>query len=681
MNPEDVWDQYAAKFGNDTAVQKLGDRPAATQPVGMVEGIGRSVLQGATFGTSDEAAAGMTGAAAGAKRLLTGDGPTASEAYTAERDRERQRMGAFQKDHPWISGAAELAGGVAGVFAGAPLLGAAKGVLTGAPAIVEAAPVVASATERGILRSAGRGAVQATKVAVPLSALAGAGTAEGGVIPRAKGAAAGAERALETAPFLGGIGGAIAGGTGMLLDKAGARPVSDVSLPARVGVESAEGRAARHTLLGMAGDHVTPQDAIAMSASAAKPVAIADVGPPGGELATMLERAPGLRGAQVGAINKTLVARKAGEVGRVATDLRETSGLPLEHATQTAEQIRTTRAATAKPLYEKAYAQGEINDPEINKLLQTPAAAKAFARAKDIAANEQDPTFSKWATGSGFANVASAQGVPADKVAQIPNAAPTVKILDYIKQGLDDELYALRNAEGGLKSKGARSIQQVRGQLLDRMDALAPDYKAARDAYAGKSALLNALAEGQDHYKADPRDAALALKGMGPSEQEMYRRGAIDQKLAEAGKASDASSVADQFVGSPTLRRQTSLLFNTPQAADEFVSRMTQEQRLAQTKGPSVNTETLPGGERKGLRSPTFFSMLRRVVSEPDPRFAGKVSGAQADLLTAGADNPQDIESSVAKLAAYRKRATQRGGIGQAIMSGVYRQPGLHSGG
>ena len=176
----------------------------------QLSGVTRAAVQGATFGFGDE----LAGLAAGAGSLFTDEG--FGEAREAETARVRGLSDTFREQHPGLSLAGELAGGLA-----VPGAGGARVMAAGGKAIGTGARV-GGAAGRGLLLGAGAGALE------------GAGRAEGGLAERGRGAA---------------IGGAIGAGAGGLLG-AGAAAAEDPlrKLAGSVLGASGPGRMARETL-------------------------------------------------------------------------------------------------------------------------------------------------------------------------------------------------------------------------------------------------------------------------------------------------------------------------------------------------------------------------------------------------------------------------------------------------
>lgn len=684
MNPEDVWDAYAAKFGHEIAVQKLGERPGAPhQPPTITykdtpaEGTGRlartgrflrgalsAYTQGGTLNLADEAAGGLAGIAA-----MVPGGQSPAEAVRSTIEAERESAKRFRKEHPALSFGAEMTGGVATGLAAGKALSAGKGAEAGGKA-------VARGLGRTVAESAGVGAVT------------GAGASEGGAKQRARGAA------------VGGTAGAIFGAAtygagkvlGRFLDVFGLRPrgsapaaegaaeAADQTAPAapeetagrfarRVKnaagsvIESADDRANRKVLEAMARDRVGPEDVRGLAQTSNKPVTIMDVGDPEGSVVGLGQATRSIPGPAKARLSERFRTRAEGAFGRIQSDLEDATGLQREFTPKLAEDIVAERAQKAAPLYEAAYAHGEVDDPVIRELMKKPSIQQAFGRAKAIAAEEGDPTMAMVDLGA---------------------RPPDVKTLDYIKRGLDDMLYVGKRSttEGGLGPTHLREIAKTRTALLDRLDEVVPAYAEARAQYAGDTALRDALEQGRARFLLDdPRQIVQDLAGMSEGEQQMYRRGGIDAVMSMLGKKSDTSNIASKLEGTPDVRARVRALFDTDEAAASFLKKLGLESRMSQSRaafGNSQTAEKLAAQAdllEEGRALPTYPTLwgtamrgLGTVARGAQRRFSSKVSESLADKLSSSGP---DLERVLRELEGYSARQVRRGAAAQAARVGA----------
>ena len=153
----------------------------------------------------------------------------------------------------------------------------------------------------------------------------------------------------------------------------------------------------------------------------------------------------------------TQSVRQAGEMGR-------------EGADSILEQIAKDRSTAAKPWYDRAFrASIDSRDEALQKLADTDAFKKGFARAVRIAQNE---------------------GI------DLGNEANNMRVLHYVKMGIDDLLDPNAMAREGIGSTEQRAIIGVKNRLLSLMDKASPDYARARSIYGHYMPTLKAHREG-----------------------------------------------------------------------------------------------------------------------------------------------------------------------------------------
>lgn len=326
----------------------------------------------------------------------------------------------------------------------------------------------------------GRGAIE--------GAVAGAGATEGGIPERLKGAAFGAGG--------GAVGGKLAGAVGKRLPQ-----------PRRIAAGQALEEVAQREgsgLRGIAGRMQPGQ-------------MVPEVGEPGGPLQALTRKVTGTQEPGARQLRQTIQERARRVPGEVSEAIEQHTGLTADDALRTADELAAARRTNAAPLYEQAFARGAIDDPGIQKLIQEkPSLQSAYQRAQQTAAEE----------GVGLA----------------PLESPDVRTLHMMKEELDDLIRrAGRSAEASAPSaRQTRAMLQTKNELLRRLEDAVPEYKAARLQYAGDAAVeesFEAAREGSQRLglkpflREDPRRIERALAEMTPSEQELYRRGAVDAVL------------------------------------------------------------------------------------------------------------------------------------------------------
>lgn len=148
--------------------------------------------------------------------------------------------------------------------------------------------------------------------------------------------------------------------------------------------------------------------------------------------------------------------RQSGEAGR-------------QGANEILDRIATDRSTAAKPYYDKAFeAKVDPKNEALQRLMDTDAFKKGYDRALRIAKNE---------------------GIDL-------GGTENMRLLHYVKMGIDDLLDPKVMAKEGIGATEQRGILAVKNRLLQVMDDASPDYKRARGIYGHYMPTLKANREG-----------------------------------------------------------------------------------------------------------------------------------------------------------------------------------------
>ena len=214
--------------------------------------------------------------------------------------------------------------------------------------------------------------------------------------------------------------------------------------------------------------------------------------------------------------------------------------------------------AVATPLYQKAHAQMVDADQELIDLLNAAKSVGAFGEAKVISTAERNKfTLDNLSAGTSqkkidpLTNVETTITTPASKM--------SIRDLDYVKRGLDAKIEANMDEFGKLNSKG-RAFLSLKNDLLSKVDALSPDFSAARQAFAGPEALKTATARGKMFWneKADRLDDIVT--GMTQSEQDAFRVGAGEALREMVGSQPGQNKLLDVWKNRVTREKLQALL-------------------------------------------------------------------------------------------------------------------------
>lgn len=473
------------------------------------------------MGFADEVAG--AGGALGA--ILTGG--DVGKAYNTARDATLQRLDDIRGRQGWVGTGAEVAGGLA-----APV-GALGKAVQGA----------------NLLARVGQGA----RAGAIGGALAGAGYSEGQNRLLGAGLGATAGGALGSAiPVAGQVISNRVGGLRRLLGR-------DPELPRRLVGEA------------IGADGSTPRavgNALQQASERGSPMSIADTGDNARQLLASVGRQPGPSRTLA---RETVIERQLAQQERIAQAVVRDLG-PTANIRETSDALIDQARTAAKPHYEAFEAAPGASSVKIDDLLTRPSVKKGIERAYRLAAEEgEDPT------ALGF--TLNQAGEP--ELTRVPS----FKTLDYVKQGLDDVVETYRDKTTGvLKLDGeGRKINRTLRTLINRVDAVNPAYKAAREAYAGPAKLEEALQKGAKALSRAPDDLSAEIARMTDPEKEMYRLGLRKSITDFLESRTDSGDKVQALIGTPKKRAALARAFGGRAEYERFIATLGDEAQMGQT--------------------------------------------------------------------------------------------------
>jgi len=539
-------DLAAVAAGDFSKVSDAGLAILAGQtPPKFQHGAFDSALQGATFGLADEVGA--------IKDSVLGSGTYSDNL----RDRGLARA-QYERANPVQAFGAEMGGAAATALV--PGLGAYRAAT---------APAIAARFGPNVARYAG-----ATTGGAVSGAVTGAGTAPEG--ERVQGAIRGGVTGAIAGPAVTGTLQAAGKAGGLVRDVTAGMPVTQrVGQAAAVltgGTANFEERAREKLLQAFNRDRMSPQEIVDVGRLLGdKPETLVERA--GGRnvlgLADTATKYPGAARAMAGDLADE---RMSGQLDRLSSDLGKAfrvQGDPIALGNTFSAQ----RAAQAKPLYEKAYQEGAVlADPRINEYMALPAFQRAYGVARRLAKYD-------------------GVELPADprKVSQF-----NLQTLDYVKRGLDDVLYTGK-VKGSIGNTERNKVLESQQGFLSTLDELVPTYRQARAAWAGPTAMKEALEAGGEITKMNTDQVWQTIQRLSPAEMEQFKigaLGAIRQKMQSAGDGRDLTKIV---YGSPEKRDILQALVGT----DEFAKL---EQQFAREKLIRRTDDTIRGNSKTAER-------------------------------------------------------------------------------
>jgi hypothetical protein len=230
--------------------------------------------------------------------------------------------------------------------------------------------------------------------------------------------------------------------------------------------------------------------------------------------------------------------------------------------------------------YQRAFAVGEVNDPEISAIINNPSPIirsiwQSVQDTAQIAEKElrmaMEPVLD---AGGNLVGLAPSK-----------NAVPDVETLDLFKRALDDRIQKGFRGTGSEGKFEADALKELRNKMVKRLDFLVPEYGAARKKYAGDLEVRDAMRYGLDIFsrKIRPAELRMKLKDMSEAEKEAVKTGALEAAFRNLEGAT-GGDLAKKLAGTPEKLQKLKSIMG-PQEAKFFERVMQKESQLYQRTG------------------------------------------------------------------------------------------------
>jgi hypothetical protein len=511
----------------------VGPQGANVEAPGVVDTLGRSVANAATFGLADR------GAALG--EALTGIGGEFGE-YSKNLAKEQELTKAANEQHPIAATLGTLGGAVVnpiGAEVAAPTIagrigqgiatGAAQGAAYGAGSSPDLTnlPEVAKNTAEGALTGGGIGgaAVPLVEVAAPIAKFVANATGIPQVVKSLFDPEGAATKLI-----------------GEALERDKANRAKIIARRAALGETPAESEINR---LGL-----TPQEH-GTAADNGLPVNIADLG---GEATRRLARtAANISPEARDILQSETAARFEGQQSRIADRLTQLGG---GNSSQTLDKLKERAAAANRPKYQKAYEEGAkgVWTPELERLSAAPAVQDAIKGATKTGRN-YDVAHGFKPTKNPFQESESGvMQLRAGENGETP--IPALQFWDHVKRNLDDKIDVAKRA--GEKNEAA-TLTELKKKIVAELDEAVPSYADARSTAAKFFGAGDALEAGEKFVtaKGENHDFAKAIKSFNPAERELFAHGfmsKMEDLLKEKG--ANRNAVIDAAFNSPAAKQR-----------------------------------------------------------------------------------------------------------------------------
>jgi len=508
----------------ETGTEMINDggtwKPLPGSEPSMVGSALRGAVKGITFGFGDELRAGTDALAQGVGNLIHGsDGrPTMGQAYdqSLAQSREQDRIDAAT--NPVSNVAGQVAGSVAPMVV-APALGAGRLI---APVASYINPLLAGMPSwlRTAAGVAGGGAVA--------GGVAGFGEGEGGVGNRVESAAIGAGTGAAVAPAIKGV--------------VTAAPAVVGRVTQAIGIRDPTAAADRQIVRALDRGGVSVDDAeTRMNAAGNAPVALVDVG--GRNVVNLGATAANTPGASMDAADAMVQGRRELRPDRLMTagDAAFGGGRGTDIADVTAQRQADRQAAS--PLYDAAFGKPAGMTESMQAILQDPVGQAGLKRGLEIQRIENATRRARGEPEVPTTDPAIHYDENGDpRIVGVPN----MRSLDAVKRGMDAVIEDGRDSTTGRVNwtERLRAIDDMRRTWVGLLDENNPEYAAARAAWGGPSAQMEATQAGQTALRTN-RDIVAQRAGSGPPDvQEAYRLGVgrdFADRVSDPARASGAA--------------------------------------------------------------------------------------------------------------------------------------------
>ena len=572
-------------------------------------GFGRSLLQGLTFNTADEIEAGMRAlmskgmSAFDAQQTLGGlvTGQQPQSQYEKELSRVRAGIKQYEEQYPGRAFTGELMGGLlptAAALIAAPFTGGATApaAAAGAARTAAALPTLGSMTLRGMGYGAASGAA------------AGAGGATGGTESRVMGGLMGAGFGT----VLGGAAPAVTTTIGTGASKFA--QATGMTQPVDAATKARELIAKKLAQEGISPEELAARQANVVRTMGARDETLADIG--GESMRRLARGSMAIPNAAQTDVRQMLTERAIGAGPRITQDITDLTAIGARDINEVADEIIKNRSLLASPLYDQAYAAGQINSFAIDNLLK---------KSKDI----------QYA-------ISEARRLP--EYADLPDNSMLMldKAYKYVG-GLAN------SAKISGKSTQADDLNNLRMSLRNAITDQVPVYGKALDTFSSESLLKDALELGAKNFlRKTPAEINREIKKFpGDAEQQMYRLGAVQSVRDEIYGMRDTANIADKFLNSREMRDRMRTVFNSQGEYEAFIKNLERERQMAVTRGKiegnSVTTPLAQDVAEITAQSPS--EMLRAGAQMA----GGDLMGGATNLMRQLAPRLQGMNENVAE--------------------------------
>jgi hypothetical protein len=547
---------HGATFGAAPAIEGLKAASGLQAPEGLDPNLPPEVQGDIAGGQS------LARPFVGAFNLITGrTGPDTVKAYNDARDQALKEYEQTRAQHPYLTLAGELAGGLAATpvvpFAG---LGRATSTLGRLAAGTKVGAVTGGLTGGGEAVSRGEGA---------------------GGVARSAGLGAGAGAILGA-----GLGGAIEGVSQTARKVASLRRGKfDPQAEAAKQVQEMFRGPGRKAVQRVTGDI----PALRAGSETGAPMVVGDFG--GRAAGSLLRSATDIAPEARDLAEETLGPRYRQQAPRIMDWIKGKFVGP--GADVTAQRLLDQARRENAPAYKRAYTIAASRFPlgltsmKLNELVR---ASPALRDALVEASGQQTERAAAEGVGRSVK-----QKLAFDAAGGFSKEVPDLQLWDYAQRILRDRAEGLRTAPGGTAKSQGTALGSIHRQLLAELDALVPDFARARGTAATFFGAADALEAGQKFVTMPGHlegPALRAIRKMSGAERRLFAMGFAEEVANRLeGRGYQADVINNMYINSPRAARRIALALG-PEAAAQFEAALRIENIMQKTHRAILGSQT-----------------------------------------------------------------------------------------
>lgn len=259
-----------------------------------------------------------------------------------------------------------------------------------------------------------------------------------------------------------------------------------------------------------------------------------------------------------GLMEKNVSDRFSDQSGRVVGLMdRVTGGQADDLVAQ--DTLKAAAKAANNPAYKKAEnspAAQRLYTPELQELMQSPAVRKAVKEVEAKSANRAAVEGTK-AIKNPF-HEASDGSFKLRQTADGTLIAPNLRFWDQVKRNLDDEIGPLQRSG---QNTSAADLIGIKNKLVNTLDSVVPEYKAARQGAASFFGAEDALEAGKKFAKSSKllKEYERGLFAMKAPERELFKTGFASEIIDMAKASGDRTNVINRIFASPESRQKMTM--------------------------------------------------------------------------------------------------------------------------